>query len=142
MAQSQAALSEAQANAVEAISNARRARNLAESGALSEQETTRYLTAEGAAKARIKSATASLTSQKLRLKYTKVIAPDSGVISARSATVGSVVGVGVELFPHDPPGPPGMACRSDGRRTGTHQAGHKGTRESREWQRVDGPGCA
>lgn len=98
VAQSQAALSEAQANAVEAISNARRARNLAESGALSEQETTRYLTAEGAAKARIKSATASLTSQKLRLKYTKVIAPDSGVISARSATVGSVVGVGVELF--------------------------------------------
>jgi RND family efflux transporter MFP subunit len=98
VAQSQAALAEAQANAVEAISNARRARNLAESGALSEQETTRYLTAEGAAKARIKSATASLTSQKLRLKYTKVIAPDSGVISARSATVGSVVGVGVELF--------------------------------------------
>jgi RND family efflux transporter MFP subunit len=98
VAQSQAALSEAQANAVEAISNARRARNLAESGALSEQETSRYLAAEGAAKARLASANANLASQKLRLKYTKVVAPDSGIISARSATVGSVVGVGVELF--------------------------------------------
>jgi RND family efflux transporter MFP subunit len=98
VAQSQAALSEAQANAVEANANARRARNLAESGALSEQETTRYITAEGAAKARIASANANLTAQKLRLKYTKVIAPDSGVISARSATVGSVVGTGAELF--------------------------------------------
>jgi multidrug resistance efflux pump len=27
-----------------------------------------------------------------------VVAPDSGIISARSATVGAVVGVGTELF--------------------------------------------
>jgi RND family efflux transporter MFP subunit len=98
VAQSQAALLEAQANAGEAIANAKRARNLGDSGALSQQEITRYMTAEGAAKARIASAKASLTAQQLRLKYTKVVAPDSGVISARSATVGSVVGVGAELF--------------------------------------------
>jgi len=98
VAQSQAALAEAQANAAEAIANAKRARTLGDSGALSQQEITRYLTAEGAANARIASAKASLTAQQLRLKYTKVVAPDSGVISARSATVGSVVGVGAELF--------------------------------------------
>jgi RND family efflux transporter MFP subunit len=98
VAQSQAALAEAQANAAEAIANAKRARGLGDSGALSQQEITRYLTAEGAANARIASAKANLTAQQLRLKYTKVIAPDSGVISARSATVGSVVGVGAELF--------------------------------------------
>jgi RND family efflux transporter MFP subunit len=98
VAQSQAALLEAQANAGEAIANAKRARNLGDSGALSQQEITRYMTAEGAANARIASAKASLTAQQLRLKYTKVVAPDSGVISARSATVGSVVGVGAELF--------------------------------------------
>ncbi len=98
VAQSQAALMEAQANAGEAIANAKRARNLGDSGALSQQEITRYMTAEGAANARIASAKANLTAQQLRLKYTKVVAPDSGVISARSATVGSVVGVGAELF--------------------------------------------
>lgn len=98
VAQSQAALLEAQANAGEAIANAKRARNLADSGALSQQEITRYMTAEGAANARIASAKANLTVQQLRLKYTKVVAPDSGVISARSATVGSVVGVGAELL--------------------------------------------
>lgn len=98
VAQSQAALLEAQANAGEAIANAKRARNLGESGALSQQEITRYMTAEGAANARIASAKASLTAQQLRLKYTRVVAPDSGIISSRSATVGSVVGTGAELF--------------------------------------------
>jgi len=98
VAQSQAALAEAQANAVEAVANAKRARGLGDSGALSQQEITRYMTAEGAANARIASAKANLTSQQLRLKYTKVVAPDGGVISARNATVGSVVGVGTELF--------------------------------------------
>jgi RND family efflux transporter MFP subunit len=34
----------------------------------------------------------------LRLKYTQVLAPDAGVISARTATVGAVVGNGTELF--------------------------------------------
>ena len=43
-------------------------------------------------------AKATLTQQQLRLKYTQVVAPDSGVISARSATVGAVVGIGTELF--------------------------------------------
>eukprot|EP01034_Spumella_vulgaris_P040522 gene40522-50123_t len=48
--------------------------------------------------ARIASAKAALATQELRLKYTRVVAPDSGVISARSATVGSVVAAGTELF--------------------------------------------
>lgn len=98
VAQSQAALAEAQANGAEALANARRARNLGDSGALSQQEITRYTTAEGAANARVASARANLTAQQLRLKYTTVVAPDNGVISARNATVGSVVAVGAELF--------------------------------------------
>ncbi|MEO5794635.1 MAG: efflux RND transporter periplasmic adaptor subunit, partial [Rhodoferax sp.] len=36
--------------------------------------------------------------QQQRLKNTQVLAPDSGVISARSATVGAVLGSGTELF--------------------------------------------
>lgn len=93
-----AALLEARANQQEAKANADRARALESSGALSAQQVTQYVTGELTASARVKSAQATLTQQGLRLKYTQVLAPDSGVISARSATVGAVVGVGTELF--------------------------------------------
>jgi RND family efflux transporter MFP subunit len=96
--QARAALQEAQANAAEAAANGKRAQSLKSSGALSEQQVTQYLTAERTATARVAAAKATLTQQQLRLKYTQVVAPDSGVISARSATVGAVVGVGTELF--------------------------------------------
>lgn len=98
LAQAQAAVLEAQANAAEAAANAQRARSLQSTGAISAQQITQYLTAEQTANARIASAKAQLATQQLRLKYTQVVAPDSGVISSRSATVGSVVGAGTELF--------------------------------------------
>ncbi|CDG81683.1 efflux RND transporter periplasmic adaptor subunit [Janthinobacterium agaricidamnosum] len=98
LAQARAAVMEAEANAAEAVADAARARTLQSSGALSAQQISQYLTAEQTANARIASARASLASQQLRLKYTQVVAPDSGVISSRSATVGSVVGAGTELF--------------------------------------------
>lgn len=96
--QARAAVQEAQANASEAFANAERARKLESSGALSAQQVTQYITAERTANARVQSAKATLTQQQLRLKYTQVVAPDSGLISARSATVGAVVGVGAEMF--------------------------------------------
>ena len=96
--QARAALQEAQANAAEAQANARRAESLKSSGAMSEQQVTQYVTAARTAAARVAAAKATLTQQQLRLKYTQVVAPDSGIISARSATVGAVVGVGTELF--------------------------------------------
>jgi RND family efflux transporter MFP subunit len=98
VAQARAALQETRANAAEAAANAARARTLQSSGALSAQQISQYMTAEQTANARIAAAQATLAAQQLRLKYTQVVAPDSGVISARSATVGSVVGVGTELF--------------------------------------------
>lgn len=98
VAQARAGLAEAQANAAEAAANAARARTLQSTGALSAQQISQYMTAEQTANARIEAAKASLASQQLRLKYTQVVAPDSGVISARGATVGSVVAVGTELF--------------------------------------------
>lgn len=96
--QANAALLEAKANADEAAANAARARALDNSGAFSAQQVSQYLTAERTASARVKSAQASLNQQQLRLKYTQVVAPDDGVISARNATVGAVVGAGTELF--------------------------------------------
>ncbi len=98
VAQAHAALMEATANAAEASANAARARSLQTSGALSAQQISQYMTAEQTANARSAAAKATLAAQQLRLKYTQVVAPDSGVISARSATVGSVVGTGTELF--------------------------------------------
>jgi RND family efflux transporter MFP subunit len=98
VAQARAALQETRANAAEAAANAARARTLATSGALSAQQISQYMTAEQTANARIAASQATLAAQQLRLKYAQVVAPDSGVISARTATVGSVVGVGTELF--------------------------------------------
>lgn len=98
VAQARAALMEAQATLAEATSNAERARTLATTGALSTQQINQYQTAEQTAKARVAAAEASMEAQKLRLKFTQLLAPDDGVISFRAATVGAVVPAGTELF--------------------------------------------
>jgi RND family efflux transporter MFP subunit len=98
VAQAQASFAEAQANALDAAANADKARTLQASGALSEQQINQYTTAGITAKARFEAAKAMLDVQQLRLKQTGVVAPDSGVISSRSATLGAVVGSGTELF--------------------------------------------
>lgn len=98
LAQARAALAEAQAAFAEAQANGDRARKFEGSGAISQQQTVQYLTAEQTAKARIEVARARLHSEELRLKQTRILAPDDGVISARAATVGTVPAVGQELF--------------------------------------------
>ena len=98
VALARASLMEATANAAEATANAERARSLQGTGALSAQQISQYLTAEQTAKARVESAKAGLDSQLLRLKHTQLLAPDSGIISGRTASVGSVVGAGTEMF--------------------------------------------
>lgn len=98
VAQARAGLMEAEAAAAEARANADRARSIENTGALSAQQISQYTTAEATAQARAASARAMLASAELRLRYTKVLAPDAGVISARSATVGAVAGPGTELF--------------------------------------------
>jgi RND family efflux transporter MFP subunit len=98
VAMARAAVAEAQANAQEALANAERARAIQGTGALSAQQITQYLTQEQTAQARVASAKAQLDSQLLRLKQTQLLAPDSGIISSRSASVGSVVGAGTEMF--------------------------------------------
>lgn len=98
LAQGRASLLEAEANALDAAGNAAKARTLQASGALSEQQINQYMTLEKTAQARLEVATAALSVQQVRLKQTRLLAPDNGVISARTATVGSVVGTGAELF--------------------------------------------
>jgi len=98
IAQARAALAEAEASAAEARANAERAISLKASGALSESQIHQYVTGGQTAQARVESARASLAAQELRLKFTQVRAPDSGIISSRTATVGAVVSPGTELF--------------------------------------------
>lgn len=98
VAQTKANLAEAEANAQDAAGNAERARSLQATGALSTQQINQYETSAQTAKARVDAARATLAVQQLRLKHTQVLAPDSGLISARSATVGAVVPSGTELF--------------------------------------------
>jgi HlyD family secretion protein len=56
------------------------------------------LTAEATALAKVNALSAQLALQELRLRQTRVVAPDDGVVSARLATVGAVVQPGQELF--------------------------------------------
>jgi RND family efflux transporter MFP subunit len=98
LAQTRAAVAEAEANAAEAAANAQRARDLQPTGALSAQQTNQYLTAERTAQARLEAQRAAAKVQQLRLQQAQVLAPDNGVISARSATVGAVLPAGQELF--------------------------------------------
>jgi RND family efflux transporter MFP subunit len=98
LAHRRAAVSEAEAALGEAAANGQRARDLQASGALSAQQINQYLTAERMAQARLAAAQALAEMQKLRLAQTQVLAPDEGVISARSATVGAVPPTGQELF--------------------------------------------
>ena len=96
--QAKAALNEAKAVASEAQANADRARALQPSGVISAQQFNKDVTAEATAKARVESAQANLAASELHLQKTQVRAPDNGVISARPASVGSVVALGSELF--------------------------------------------
>lgn len=98
LAQAEAALAEATASAQEAKAQAERARSLQQQGFFSNAQLSQALAAEASAVARVQSARAMVQLQNVRLAQTQVRAPDAGVISARQATVGSVVGAGTELF--------------------------------------------
>ena len=80
-----------QANADQASANRQRALGLKSSGGISDQDVLQFVTQS-------KAADAQLAYKKLELRYAEVLAPDEGVISARSATLGSVVPIGQELF--------------------------------------------
>jgi HlyD family secretion protein len=96
--QSQASLMQAEASFENAKADADRARSIQDTGALSKSQVAQYLTQEKVARAQFEAAKAAFGATEVRLGNTRVLAPDDGVISARGATVGAVVGAGQELF--------------------------------------------
>jgi RND family efflux transporter MFP subunit len=89
---------ETQSTLAEAQANRERALKMKGSGAMSEQDILQYVTRAETAQAQLASAQARVASKRLQVHYAHIVAPDDGVISARSATVGAVGQVGQELF--------------------------------------------
>ncbi|WP_407639250.1 efflux RND transporter periplasmic adaptor subunit [Acinetobacter larvae] len=98
LASAQANAAEAQAVLAEAKANLTRIQQLKDTGAISKQEANQYLTTTQTAQAKLDAAKAQINSQKIRLQQTQIIASDQGVISARTATVGSLAQAGQEMF--------------------------------------------
>lgn len=98
LATAKANYAEAQAVLTDASATNKRFQQLKNTGAISAREATQYQTSQSTAQARLDAAKAQIDSNQLRLTQTQVIAPDHGVISARTATVGSLAQTGQELF--------------------------------------------
>ena len=98
LAAAKASYAEAQAVLANAVTNNKRIQQLRNTGAISAQELTQYQTSQATAQARLDASRAQIESNQLRLAQTQVISPDNGVISARTATVGSLAQTGQELF--------------------------------------------
>lgn len=96
--QIKAGLAEAEAAQAEAKANADRARQVEKTGAISAQQIAQYLTAEQTAAARVAALKAQIKTSQIRLEQTRIVAPDTGTITSRSATLGAVVQPGQELY--------------------------------------------
>jgi HlyD family secretion protein len=93
-----ASLQQAEAALENAAAAYRRAKTLSASGVLSQADLDQLSSEEVAARARVQVAKAELETAELRLKYTRVTAPDDGVISARNVAVGQVAQTGSEML--------------------------------------------
>lgn len=90
LGQLRAALEQAEAAAGQAEANRERALRIRDSGALSEQDILQYLTQAATARAQLAQARAQLDASELKLAFTRVEAPDDGIISQRNAVLGSI----------------------------------------------------
>lgn len=98
VASRRASLQQAQATLENAAADYRRAQSLSKSGVLSASDLDRLRSEELAARARVAVSEAELETAELRLKHTRVTAPDDGVISARSVNVGQIAQAGNEML--------------------------------------------
>ena len=98
VASKRANVQQAQATLENAASALRRAQPLANSSVLSASDLDKLRSEEVAAQARVEVAKAELEGAALRLRYAHVTAPDDGVISSRTVTVGQIAQAGAEML--------------------------------------------
>lgn len=87
--QFRARIAEAEAATLDAEANAERAKKVADAGGMSVQQLGQYVTAAQTARARLNVQIATAKAQEARLRDTRIVAPDDGVISSRTATLGA-----------------------------------------------------
>jgi len=97
-AQRVAEVAQAEASLAKAKAEAERAAKLEQTGSISQQDIEQYRTTAATAEAQYQLAKAQRDVADLQLGYADVVAPDAGIISSRSATVGTVPSPGTELF--------------------------------------------
>jgi len=98
VAVARAAVTQAQAGLVNATAALNRGESVVNAGALSRADLDTLRANHISAEANLASAQANLDAAELRLKFTHVLAPDSGVITSRMVTVGQVVQAGTEVL--------------------------------------------
>lgn len=98
VAELMAELALAQAQAARSQVDLVRADTLRGGGALSEQDALQYKTLAETSRAQVAASSARLDVKKLQLKHSTIVAPDDGMISARTVTIGVVAPAGQELF--------------------------------------------
>jgi HlyD family secretion protein len=98
VASKRANVQQAEATLANASSAYERARSLSVSGALSASDLDRLQAEKLAAAARVEVAKADLDGADLRLRYTRVLAPDDGIITARMVNLGQVSQAGGEMM--------------------------------------------
>jgi len=96
--QAQGAVAAAEALCAQAASEATRAAKLVGTGAIAEQTYDQVRSKAAVLRAELIQTQAALKVAELKVTQARILAPDAGVISARSAIVGSVLSPGQELF--------------------------------------------
>ena len=97
-AELQASLVRAEAEARQADANRQRMHSIKDSGGISQQEMLQYETVADTSSAQVALVRAQLEARRLQLDHAEIKAPDQGIISARTATVGAVADSCQELF--------------------------------------------
>ena len=98
VASRRAALRSAEARATNAAAALKRGQTMATTGALSQANVDTLTADQVATDAQVETARADLATSELRLRYTQVTAPDDGVVTSRTVTVGQIAQTGVEML--------------------------------------------
>ena len=98
VATKQATLRQREAELMNAESSLERGRSLSTQNLLSKADLDRLTSEQLASQSRLEAARADLETSQLRLKFTDVVAPDDGVITSRTVTVGQIAQAGNEML--------------------------------------------
>jgi len=98
VATKQATLKQREAELVNAQAALERGQSLATMNLLSKADLDRLISEQMASQSRFESARADLDTSHLRLEFTDVTAPDDGVITSRTVTVGQIAQAGNEML--------------------------------------------